>query len=147
MAYRGRGGIGRGAGGSSGRSFGTRRFSGFGIHVGPRVYMFRDYNQYLTSQVISFVVLGIIIFISVLICMFSYESQYIYDPILNVKNNFSDLQFGGFIISIMLLIFAIIKRKTSKHAFKLIIGTLVGLITIVLITMFGVLNFETKYAI
>lgn len=146
MAYKGRGGIGRSSsgkgGGDSSRSF---RPFGIGIHVGPRVYMFRDYNQYLMSQVISFVVLGIIIFISILICMFSYESQYIYDPIINAKNNFLDLQFGGFIISIFLLIFALMKRKTSKHAFKLIICTLVGLIVIVLITMFGIFNFEKKY--
>ena len=147
MAYKGRGSGGMrrttsSSGGGFGRSF---RPFGFGIHVGPRVYMFKDYNQYLASQVISFVILGIIVFISIVICLLSYESKYIYDPIINEKNTISDLQFGGFIISIMLLIFAVLKRKTSKHAFKMIIGTLVGLITIVLVTMLGILNFENKY--
>ena len=148
MAYKGRGsgGMRRTYSSSSVGGFGhSSRHFGFGIHVGPRVYMFRDYSQYLMSQVISCVIIGIIILISVLICVFSYESLYIHDPIAYAKSNFLDLQFGGFAVSIILLIFALTKRKTSKHAFKLISGTIFALIAIVLITMLGFFNFENEY--
>lgn len=146
MAYKGRnsGGMRKTSGGSLGGSF---RFGRRGIHVGPHVHvhMFKDYNQYLLSQSISFIILTLIVLVSILICFFSYDSQYIYDPILNVKNNFSDLQFGGFLIGAILLVFATMKRKTSKNAFKIIIGTLIGLIAIVLINMIGIFNFGNKY--
>ena len=77
--------------------------------------------------------------------IFNYESAYIYDPIENIKNNFIDLQFVGFILSGIFLIIAAIKRKNSKNAYKMLIATFISMLLIVGTTVVGYINFSNKY--
>ena len=151
MAYRGRGpsikgGLKRGGGSGRGRSSDN---DGDGLNLNIRLGIRRGiyvyYGDLLIWEWISLILIGIVIGIGVLALIFNYESQYIYDPIEHVKNNFIELQFVGLMLNGILLGIATAKRKNSKNAYKIFIATFFTLLASVIITAFGYINFIDKY--
>ena len=143
MAYRGRGGSIE-DGFKSGID-NNNRIADFSDPYYRDVHIHIDYGDYILSEILALILIGIAIFIGILIIIFNYESSYIYDPIENAKNNFIDLQFVGLLLSGTFLGIAAVKRKNSKNAYKFLIATFISILIIIMITMFGYANFFNKY--
>lgn len=151
MAFKGRGsgGIRSGRGSSGPRIRGGRgRGIGFGIGRGyshVRYCYYGSFSEYLIAEFFTMVLIAGIIGIAILSMIFKYESSSIYDPLEVVKNNFIDLQFGGLIFSGILLGIASTRRKTSKNAYKVFVGTFICLISVIIVTVCGYIGFTSKY--
>ncbi len=144
MAFRGRGGIPGGrrtTSGSSGsnRIRNYRQGSFFLSHRHPRpIYVTYNYNAVLIMEVVMLVV-------ALFLYFYNYESVYIKDPIERVKTSFLDIQFGGTIFYIVLLMIVNSLKDMPEKALKCFIGLLA--LVIIFCSAIGIakFNMDTKY--